>query len=372
MITIKEVKTKADIKKFVNLQYKLYKGNKNWVPPIKKDEIKALTDENPALSFCDAKFFLAYDDNGKIVGRVGAIINHKYNEKTGKKYVRIYKPEFYDNPEVFDALIQAVEDFGKQNGMELIHGPLGFTNLDTQGLLIEGFEYIQSIASVYHLPYYKDHFDRLGFRKENDWIEFRITLTEEPIKKAMRGVAILKKRYGFTVKNFNSRKELAKYANEVFNILNDAFSELPYVAPFDDKTRDYYINKYFSILNPNFVKIVLKGEELVGFIIGLPSLSEAMQKANGSLYPFGIFPIIKALKHPKVVDLLLTGVKHKYQNTGAAVLLWAELQNYLWERKIYTLETTGIFETNHNVIANWKNFKNIQHKRRRCYVKEIS
>ncbi len=371
MIEIKEVKTSKDRKKFVDLQFELYKGNKYWVPPIKKDEIKALTEDNPALGFCDAKFFLAYDENGKVVGRVGAIINHNYNKKTGKKYVRIYKPEFYDNPEIFDALIKAVEDYGKQHGMEWIHGPLGFTNLDTQGLLVEGFEYLQSIASVYHLPYYKEHFERLGFEKENDWIEFRLTLTEEPIKRGIRGVPILKKRYGFDVLSFKSSKELAKYVDEVFDILNDAFSDLPYVSPFDEKTSEFYKNKYFSILNPEFVKIVVKGDELVGFIIALPSLSKAMQKANGRLFPFGFIHILRALKHPTEVDLLLTGVKKKYHKSGAAVILWAELQNFLWQRGIYYMETTGIFETNYNVIANWKNFEHIQHKRRRCYVKRI-
>ncbi len=371
-VEIKEVKNKADIKKFVDFQFDLYKDEKFWVPPIKADERKALMPEkNPAFDFCDAKFFLAYKD-GKIAGRVGAIINHAYNEKVNDKLVRISRLEFIDDPEVFDALIAAVEDFGRENGMKKIHGPLGFTNLDTQGLLIEGFDYLPSIASVYHKRYYKKHFDRLGFGKEIDWVEFRLTLVEQAINKAKRGADLLKRRYGFKVLRFSSRDEMKKYAPKIFDILNDAFSDLPFVVPFTKKMADYYINKYFNILNPSFVRVVLnKEDELIGFIVGLPSLSEAMQKAGGKLFPFGFWHIMKALKKPKVIDLLLTGVAKEYHNSGVAVMLFADLQDQMVKEGIYTMETTGIFETNGNAISNWKNYDHIQHKRRRCFIKEL-
>jgi GNAT superfamily N-acetyltransferase len=371
-VEIKEVNTKQDIKKFVNFQFDLYKDEKNWVPPIKADEIKALMPEhNPAYKFCDAKFFLAYKD-GKIAGRVGAIINNAYNEKTGEKYVRISRIEFIDDEEVFDALINKVIEFGKGKGMAKIHGPLGFTNLDTQGMLIEGFEYLPSIASVYHKSYYKKHFDRLGFSKEIDWIEFRLTLVEQAINKAKRGAEILKKRFGFKVLNFSSKKEMLKYAPKIFEILNDAFSDLPFVVPFDKELAEFYTKKYFSILNPAYVRVVLnKEDEVIGFIVGLPSLSKAMQKAGGKLFPFGFIPILKALKHPQEIDLLLTGVAKEYQNSGVAVMLFADLQDQMLREGIYTMETTGIFETNTNAISNWKNYEHIQHKRRRCFIKDI-
>ncbi len=366
-----EVSKKQDIKQFVKFQFDLYKDNKFWIPPIIDDEIKAISpDKNPAFDFCDAKFFLAYK-NKKCVGRVGAIINKKYNEKTGKKFIRFSRLEFIDDFEVSSALIKTVIDWGKQKGMELIHGPLGFTNLDTQGMLIEGFDFLPSIASVYHLPYYKKHIEKLGFNKENDWLEFRLTIGEKAVNKAMRGSALIQRRYGLTVESFTKPEELKPYTKIIFEILNDAFQVLPYVIPFDEKMIEIYAEKYFKVLNPKFIKLVKKDEKIIAFVIGMPSLSEAMQKAKGKLYPLGFTHILKALKNPTVIDMLLTGVLQEYQNTGAAVILMAELQSQMIKEGVNTIETTGIFETNHNAISNWKNYEHIQHKRRRCFVKNI-
>ncbi len=374
-VTIKEVTSKKDIKEFVDLQFRLYKGNKNWVPPIKADEYKYVDPaKNPAFKYFDTKFYLAYKD-GKVVGRIGASINHLYNEKTGKKYVRLIKPEFIDDKEVFDALIGQVEKFGKERGMDTIHGPLGFTNLDTQGLLVEGFDYLQSIASVYHLPYYKEHFERLGFEKENDWIEFRLTLTEKELGLAKKYEDIIMRRYGFSMKDIKTMKEAldAGLGDVLFEVLNEAFDELPYVTPFNEELSNYYINKYFKVLNPKYIKVVMKDEEVAGFVVGMPSLSKAMQKANGHLFPFGFIHLMKAMKKNDTIDLLLTGVRKKYQNSGVAVILFSRLQGEFMANGGKYFETTGIFEQNTAVIANWKKYEQkIQHKRRRCYVKPIS
>ena len=370
-IKIVEITDKQGIKKFVDFQFHLYKDTPKWVPPIKADEIKALQkDKNPAFEFCDAKFFLAYRDD-KIVGRVGAIINHLYNKKTGKKYGRINRIEFIDDKEVSRTLIETAGEWFKTQGIEYIHGPLGFTNLDTQGMLIEGFDYLPSIASVYHLPYYKEHFEALGFEKENDWVEFRLSLTEHPVKKASRGAELIKKRFGFDVVRFSDKKEMQKYSRKIFDVLNESFQELPYVTPFNDKLSNIYADKYFKVLDPRFVFVVKKDEEIVGFVVGLPSLSEAMQKAKGKLFPLGFTHILKALKKPKTIDLLLTGVVPEHQKSGVAVILFAELQSLMLKLGITEMETTGIFETNSNVIANWKNYEHIQHKRRRCFVKKL-
>lgn len=370
-LIITEVKTKKDRQKFVNLQFELYKGNKFWVPGLKKGELKYLDPaHNPSFKFCDAKFFIAEKD-GKVVGRIGAVINKIYNEKVDKKYVRITKPEFIDDAEVFDALINKVVEFGKEQQMEYIHGPLGFTNLDNQGLLVEGFDELQSVASVYHLPYYKNHFDRLNFEKENDWIEFKLTLTEKVMKKANRGRAMIQKRYGFEVLNFNSTADMKKNVHAVFQIINEAFSVLPYVIPFDKVTEEFYVNKYFDAINPRYVKAVTKDGEIVGFVIAVPSMSKAMQKANGKLNIPGILAMLKAKKKNDTADLFLTGVVKKYQNAGVAVILFSEMQNALFADGVSEFETTGVFETNHEVISNWKNYENRQHKRRRCYVKSL-
>jgi len=370
-VEIREVKNKADIKQFVKLPFEIYKNNKFWVPPIIADEQKALSPEtNPAFDFCDAKFFLAYK-NGVCLGRIGAIINKLYNEKTGKKYGRINRFEFFDDSEVSSALVEKAIDWFKEKGMEIIHGPLGFTNLDTQGLLIEGFNHLQSIASVYHLDYYKDHFEKMGFEKENDWVEFRLTIGEQATKKAARGAGLITKRFGFEVLKFNSTKELEPYGKEVFKILNEAFQELPYVTKFNDKMIALYAEKYFKVLDPKYVRLIKDGEKLIAFVVGMPSLSEAMQKANGKLFPFGFWHVMKALKNPTVIDTLLTGVLPEYHSKGAAVILYAELQNEMLNNGLNTIETTGIFEDNNAVISNWKNYEHIQHKRRRCYIKNI-
>ncbi len=372
-VEIRQVLTKKDIKQFADLPYKLYKGSKSWVPPIKKDEYHYLDkNHNPALRKFKNKFFIAIKD-GKVVGRIGAVINHLYNEKTGKKYVRIVKPEFYDDPEVFDALIKAVEDFGRENGMELIHGPLGFTNLDTQGLLIEGFDTLQPVASVHHHPYYKEHFERLGFEKEEDWIEMRITITEDEIKRAERLLPLIHKRYGLKFIEIKDMKEAKqKYVPVLFDILNEAFRDLTYVTPFDDELRDYYVEKYFSILNPKYIKVVEKDGEVAAFSLAMPSLSRALQKAGGRLWPFGVFYIMKAMKKPDTLELLLTGVRDKYKTLGLGAVVIGEQQKTLWEDGGRYFETTGMLESNKAVLANWKQFTiKEQHRRRRCYVKSL-
>lgn len=369
-VIIREVINKWDIKQFVNFQFELYKDSKYWVPPMRDDEIKSLMPANPAFDFCYARFFLAFKNN-KCVGRIGAVINKSSNEKVGKKFGRINRIEFIDDVEVSEKLIKTTTDWFREQGMEYVHGPLGFTNLDAQGLLIEGFDYLPSIASVYHLPYYKDHFERLGFEKENDWIEFRLTINETIFNKGKRGAELVKKRYGINLVNFASRSEFHLYKKRIFEIMNDAFQFLPYVSALNDKLITYYSDKYFNILNPKFVKVAIKDNEPIGFFIGLPSLSKAMQKAKGSLFPFGFIHISNALKRPETIDMLLTGVNQQYQNAGIAVVLISALQEEMIKEGITSMETTGIFESNQNVINNWKNYENIQHKRRRCYSKKI-
>ena len=370
-VDIQEVNSKSLQKTFVEFPFNLYKENSYWVPSIKKDELEAIdSQKNPAFEFCEAKFWIA-KKGGKLVGRIAAIINRLYNEKTGQEYGRISKVEFVDDQEVVDALFGVALNWLKSKAMKKVHGPLGFTNLDTQGLLIEGFDHLPSIASVYHLPYYQKHFERLGFEKENDWVEFRLTLTDKPVNKAVRGSSLIRKRFGYDVVRFETKAEMQEYAPTIFKILNEAFQNLPYVNKFNNKMIELYSKKYFKVLDPRFVRVVKKENEIVGFVVGLPSMSVAMQKAKGKLFPFGLFHLLKAMKNPKEIDLLLTGVLEEHQNNGVAVILFAELQSEMLKSDIKIMETTGIFETNQNVIANWKNYEHIQHKRRRCFVKDL-
>lgn len=373
-VEIVEVKSPAQRKAFVNFQFELYKHDKNWVPPLKADEVKSITPEkNPAYDFCEAKFWLAYK-NGKVVGRIGAIVNQAYIDKIGEKKGRFSRLEFEQDPEVLSALLAVAETWLKEKGMTAVHGPLGFSNLDTQGMLIEGFDHLQSIASVYHKPYYLEMLEQHGYEKEIDWVEFRLTVGEKATQKAKRGSQLIQKRYGIEVMHFKTAKELEPYTARLFEILNDAFQELPYTAPFSQKMIDFYAGKYVKLLNPEFVKMVKMNGEIIGFVVGMPSLSEAMQKANGKLFPFGFMHILKARKGKGVdtMDQLLTGVLQEHQSTGAAVILMAELQDVMLSKGMKYIETTGIFETNTNAISNWKNYEHIQHKRRRCFHKSLA
>ena len=370
MIRINEVVTTRDIKRFVDFPFKLYKNNPNWVPPIKASEIKQLKkDVNPAFDFCDAKFWLALKD-GKVVGRIAAIINHDYNKKIGRKMGRFSRFEFIDDYEVSGKLLETAEQYFKESGIEAVHGPLGFTNFDNQGLLIEGFEYLPSIASVMHFPYYKDHIEKRGYVKENDWVEFRLKIEEVPAK-AIRLADIIAQRNNLEIVHPKEKSELKSYLKEVFTMLNDAFEELPYVAPFSEKMIEHSAQKYLDVIVPKYVILIKKEGRVVAFIVGLPSLSRAMQKAKGKIFPFGIFHIMKALKNPKVMDLLLTGVDPHYQKLGLPAILITELQKQMIANGVEWVETTGMFETNTKGITTWKNYEHIQHMRRRCFVKEL-
>lgn len=368
-LIIKEAKSNGDLKAFVSLPFSIYKGNKFWIPPLKKDELHALIPTtNPAFRFCKAKFWICVK-NGKVVGRIAGIINHNYNEKMGQQMARFSRVEFIDDEKVTKLLFETAENWAKEEGMEGIHGPLGFTNLDHQGLLVEGFDHIPSVASEYHQPYYLKHLETNGYKKEIDWVEFRLTIKEIP-EKALRLNEVIKERYGLRVLTFQNRKEMLPYTDKVFQLLNDAFADLFSVVKLDAEMRKYYIDRYFGFLNPKFVKFVLdKEENMVGFIIGLPSLSKAMQKTNGSLWPFGWYHLASAMKSPDVIDLMLTAVHPKMQAQGVPAILITELQKTLLEHHVKYAETTGIFETNEKAIQVWKNYEHIQHKRKRCFIK---
>lgn len=370
-VTLKLVESPADYKAFVQFQFDLYKDNKFWVPQLKSDEVKAVQNaSNPAFGFCEAAFWIAYKD-GKAAGRIGAIINHLYIEKSGEKVGRFTRTEFIDDHEIVCALFETAENWLRQKSMLSIQGPLGFTNLDHQGMMIEGHHYLPSAASEYHLPYYAQHLEKLDYQKLVDWVEFRLFLKEIP-EKAQRVSDLILQRNKLTVKSFKSTAALKPYAQKLFELLNIAFEELFSVVALNDDMIDYYIKRYLQLLNPDFVKLVFdEKEELVAFIIGLPSLSEGLQKAKGKLLPFGWWHIKKALKSPKVVDLMLTGVLPEYQGKGVAAILINELQKVMLAYGVTDVETTGIFETNTKAIQNWKNYEHMQHKRKRCWVKAL-
>jgi GNAT superfamily N-acetyltransferase len=366
---IKPADSGKTLKDFINFPYLLYKDNSYWIPPIKSGEKKLWT-KHPALKFVDLQKWVVYW-KGRPVGRIGAAVNRKYNEKTQTRYGRIVGLEMYNDEKAFRLLMDTATAWLKEKGMEKVHGPLGFTNLDTQGMLIEGFDQIPSIASVYHLPYYKTLMKKYGFEKENDWVEFHLKLTDEPVNKGERGAKLLKRRFGFEVFSPQSKSELKKYAKTAFDILNHAFAHLPYVIELDDELKNYYENKYFDVLDPKFTFFVKDKDKIVGFLIAIPSLSKGMKKAGGKLFPFGWYYILQSFKHPDCIDTLLTGVIPEYDSKGVAVMLFDALHKAMKANGIIDIETTGVFENNHNVISNWKNYEHIQHKRRRTWIKDL-
>jgi len=370
-IEIKEVINENDIKKFVYFPYELYKRNPHWVPPLIRDEVNSLQfDKNPAFEYCKAKYWLAIE-NSKVVGRIGAIINTKYNEKVQDKLGRFTRIEFIDNEIVVKKLLETAENWLAQQGMKKVHGPLGFSNLDHQGILIEGFEYLPSIASEYHFPYYQKHIENCGYQKEIDWLEFRLTIREIP-EKALRLNDVIKERYKLKVIHFKTNSEMIHYGPKVFDLINRSYDDIFGMVELSPKMQDFYIQKYMKVLNPKFVKVIENDKNhVIGFIVGMPSLSIAFQKAGGRLFPFGWWHIMKALKKNTVIDLLLTGVDPEYQRQGIPAVLITELQKAALQEGFKYVETTAIVETNQKAIQTWKNYEHIQHKRKRCYIKHL-
>ncbi len=369
MVEIIEVTTPELRKEFVMLPFKLYKGNPYWVPPLIQGEIKNISPENPYFHFCDAKFWIARRD-GRTVGRIGGIIHYAYIEKTQEKLARFTRSEFIDDAEVVDTLFATAENWAKEKGMTGIMGPLGFSNLDTQAMLIEGFDQMPSVASVYHLPYYHKHLERLGYIKHIDWIEFRLFLEKELPEKAIRLASVVEERYKLHVVHVKSKKELRQYGHDVFHLLNKSFYDLFSFVPLDDDMIDAVLDDYVPVINTDFVKLVLtEDNKVVGFVVPVPSLTRTMQIANGKLGPRSILSLLWSRRHNKVIDLFLTGVDPEYQNKGVLGLLIATAQKEMSRYGMLTAETTGMLENNQKAIQHWKNYNHIQNKRKRCFIK---
>lgn len=372
-IQIKEVSSAKDLKKFVNFQYSLYKENKFWVPPLISDELKTLRkDKNPAFDFCDAKYWLAYKDN-KIVGRIAGIINKKYNEKFGQNIARFGWLDFIDDENVSAALFKTAEKWAKDKGMNYMHGPLGFTDMDGEGTLVEGFEELSTLGAIYNYPYYPSHIEKLNYIKDTDWVEFEVTMHGEIPEKIKRIAEIALKRNKLKVLQVKKAKEMLPYAREIFYVLNDAYKDLYGFVELSDKQIDMYVKQYFGFIIPEYVPVVLdENNKVAAFGIMMPSLSKALQKNKGKLFPFGFIHILKALKNNKNVDLYLTAVRPDMQDKGVNAIIIHETNKVFIKNKINKVETNRELEENSKVQAQWRFFQNRQHKRRRCYKKQIT
>lgn len=375
-IEIRPAQTKKEMKQFIRFNYELYKDNPYSVPDIYEDMVATFSDKNPAMEFCDAVYYLAYRD-GEIVGRVAGIINHKANKRWEQKMVRFGYIDFIDDMEVSKALISAVEKWGKEKGMDYIQGPLGFTDMDAEGMLIEGFEELGTNATIYNYPYYPKHIEALGFEKEADWVELLMTVPRETgVPERLERIAkIVIEKYGLQIKRYTSRSKLRKdYGKQIFEVINEAFKPLFGYSELNEKQIDLYVNTYIPFIDLKLVSLITDANgKLICVGISMPSLSKALQKAKGKLFPFGWFHLLKALKwkKPDTLDLMLVGVLPEYQGKGInAVLFYDLLPNYISEGYKY-VETNPELEVNNKVQSQWIYFERRQHKRRRCFKKKL-
>ena len=374
-IVIREVTTKRELKQFIQFGIDLYKGNPYYCPPIVFDEMNTFNPEgNPALEVCDFVVYVAYRNN-QIVGRIVGIINHRANDAWGVKKCRFGWFDFIDDYDVFKALLDTVAEWGKSKGMLCLNGPVGFTDFDHQGLLLEGFDHNAPMASLYTYPYYVAHYERYGLRKEADWVEYQITPPAQAPERMRRLVQLVEKRFGLhVVKVKNSRELRKRYGYSYFDVLDAAYQKLYNYQPMTPRQKQYYCKMYFPILNFDFVTMVAnEQDEIVAVGLGMPSLSEALRKCGGHLFPFGWYHLLKALKAKRMTDfdLLLIAVRPDYQDKGITSLIFNEMTPHFQRYGIQRVETTAILEDNHKSRASFADFDYIQHKRRRAFVKEL-
>ncbi len=373
-VFVKEISGKKELKKFIQFSIELYKGSSCFVPPLIDEEVCTLSPKtNPAFDFCEAVYYMAYRDD-KPVGRIAGIINHQVNEKNGEMHARFGFVDFIDDPEVSQALFEAVEQWARSKGMTAIQGPLGFTDMDPEGMLIEGFDQIGTMATIYNYPYYPEHMTRLGYQKEIDWVEFKIYIPDAIPEKHQRISDIVQKKYNLKVLKFTKIKALIQgYGQKIFELVNHAYADLYGYSALTQRQMDYYIKMYISMLRLDNVTLIADPDnELVGVGIAVPSMARALQKSKGKLFPTGFYHLLKALKGQNdVVDLLLVAVRPDYQNKGVNALLFSDLIPVFIRNGYKYAESNPELEINGKVQSQWQYFDYEQHKRRRAFIKAL-
>ncbi len=372
-IEIREVKSSKELKQFIVFYTKLYKGNKQVAFPLHLDETHTLkSDKNPAHQFCNCNYWLAYRGN-KIVGRIAAIINSKEQEKQEMKIGRFGWFDFEDDKEISSELMKTALAWLKQNKTEKVHGPMGFSDMDRQGLLIKGFDRKGTMATLYNYSYYEQHMINLGFEKSADWVEYELQPREEITKKmSLLSQRVMQRNKLISLKP-KSTKELKSISHEIFNLINDSYKDLYGYIALNKEQMDYYTKTYLSFVNLDLISLV--GDEsgkLIGVGIAMPSFTRALQKAKGKIFPLGMFHMLRALKKNDRLDLYLIAVKKEYQNKGANAVIMSDIMNGSMKMGIYMAESNIELEDNKQVQSMWRFIPNEQHKRRRCYIKDLN
>ncbi len=374
-VTIVKVENNRQLKRFVRFGYELYKECPYYVPELFEDAMNTLRkDRNAAFEFCDADYFLAYKD-GVLAGRIAVLVNKVANEKWGQNAARFGWVDFIDDKEVVDALFATAEKWARERGLTELQGPLGFTDLDREGMLIEGFDRLGTMSTIYNYPYYPEHMNRLGFAKDADWVEFLLKIPEKKWEKAERVAAIVERKFGLRTLRCKSRSELAKrYGYQLFALVNECYAPLYGFTPLTDKQIDQLIKMYLPVIDLRLISLVVdKDDNLVGMGVSIYSLAEALRKSRGRMLPFGWWHLLKALfvKPPKRLDFLLVAVKPEYQSKGVFALIFNEMLDNFMKLGIVDVESNPELETNHKIQSQWSEFEKEQHKRRRAFKKEL-
>ncbi len=371
-IVIKEVLSGKELKNFVLFPHKLYANNPFWVPSLVSDEKKTLTrKKNPAFEYCEATCWLAYKGT-EVVGRIAGIINEAYIQKWGKRYARFGWLDFIDDVNVSKALLDAVESWALNKSMVALHGPLGFTDFDPEGMLIEGFDKMSTMTTLYNYPYYPEHLEKLEYRKDVDWVEYEIAIPSVIPARFTRIARTAAAKLKLQVLEAKTRRALLPYASGVFELINKSYADLYGVVPLTSRQINAYTKEYFSFIRPEYVSLILQHDVVVAFAIAIPSLSKALQRSNGKLFPFGYFYLYQALHKNPVVDLYLIGVDPKLQGKGVTALLAKDLGEKLIKNHVTRAVTHPILEQNAKMAFFWRGYTKQIFKRRRCYIKFLN
>ena len=377
MVEISQVTNKSMMKQFCDFPLRLYKRNPYYCPPFYSDELKLFDPKKKGIyaDYTDSVFFLAYSD-GSVVGRIGVIINHAYNIKARELSARFTRFDCIDDFDVAEALFAAAEKYVRANHLNRVYGPMGFTDLDREGLLVEGFDCCSCYGSSYNFPYYAGFIEKLGYKKSVDWIERRVKVPAEVDPRVLKFSQIVSERYKLKdiVNNKDSiGKVIKKYGKAIFALLNNAYKDLHGTVPITDRVRDATIKQLRLILNPRYISLVVnENDELVGFGIGFPGIWKALNKTKGKLFPFGFITILRAIKKHEEIESALIAVRPDYQSKGVTAVVMVRLFQNIIDDNFKFLESNATLEDNHAINNLWENYEHTKHKRKRCYVKDLT
>ncbi len=372
MIKITQVTNPTQLKQFVTFPFSLYKNCEYWVPPLINDEIETLDRvKNPVFANAEAEYYLAYQ-NGKIAGRIAVIVNNLEIKEQGKKKVRFGWFDVVDAIEVTKALLEKVYEKGRELHLEYAEGPVGFSNMEKAGILIEGYEEMNTMITWYHYPYYKEHFKQLGFETQATWVEYKLSIPPSIKEKVAKFSRIIKERYGLSVIQFKNKKEILPYVDEMFGLLNKTYNTLQTFVPIQQYQIDYYKEKYFSFIQPDYITCIKdEAGKLIAFSIVMPSFTKALKKANGRLFPFGWYHLWKAQRKNDRAAFYLIGIDPEYQGKGVTAIVFEEMQHLFNSKGIDKVETNPELEENTAVQLLWKDYEPQMHKKRSTFRKSL-